>query len=244
MDAFTPQPKDGQHRVHLYCCCGHKKTGNEHRSPPACGEYHPGENTKRRKRAHVSLPVSRDYSTDERRMSSAPASAIERSCDRSRREHMAVRWMRAWSRKSCRPCCARALANVTSSSYGTPPPGDELRRRVRVLTSTICSDILLQKFRSYELRGGGEHVTQQELSVPEIRRRAAAQGIIVSERTVHNWFTEGKIKTSRLDQHGSRVWRFATVDEVDRFLATLRSSEPTIEGATSRPSNTSRLAAC
>jgi group I intron endonuclease len=53
------------------------------------------------------------------------------------------------------------------------------------------------------------------LSVKQIAERAN-----VTERAAHSWLVNGKIP-AREEKHGTKVWRFATVEDVDVFLATL-----------------------
>ena len=87
-------------------------------------------------------------------------------------------------------------------------------------------------------------MTQNDLSIPQVRERARAQGIVVSERAVRYWFDEGKIAITREETHGSRTWRYASSEVVDAFLATLGGREQADIEATSRPTNTPELASC
>lgn len=82
-----------------------------------------------------------------------------------------------------------------------------------------------------------------ELSVQQIRERALASGIQVTERAVHEWLATGKIP-AREEPHGSRVWRFATVEVVDAYLRSIGGNPPTTTEATTGPVSSSLLAEC
>jgi len=49
---------------------------------------------------------------------------------------------------------------------------------------------------------------------------AVLLGLALAERAAHSWLVNGKIP-AREEKHGTKVWRFATVEDVDVFLATL-----------------------
>lgn len=82
-----------------------------------------------------------------------------------------------------------------------------------------------------------------ELSVPQIRRRAKEAGITISERAVHDWLASGKIPC-REEPHGSRVWRFATREAVDAYLRSIGGTLPATSEATTSPVSSSLLAEC
>jgi excisionase family DNA binding protein len=81
-------------------------------------------------------------------------------------------------------------------------------------------------------------VTEDELSIPQIAKRAN-----VTEKTVRDWMDAGKLPVSQTIKQGAQRRRYATKAAVDQWLETLAQGEPTTE-ATSRPTNTPKLASC